>query len=117
MVPAMSRFARMDMIREACESTWVQAFLRERGPLKAEEMLEVGREAVFLYLREHHANAGIPDRDEAFRALSEEIVILRSTTGGERLCLAGRWMVSEQGDTHDGEYAQVAPRFAASSRA
>lgn len=113
---AISRFDRMDLVREACESSWLHAFLAAyQGKYTPDQLLPVAREGVFLYLRERHAptlwekGIGRADADEMLRGLAEDVVVLRPRHRSGAYVLAGRWMVSELGDTHDGEYEQAAP--------
>lgn len=115
----ISRFDRMDLLREAAESSWLKAFMEhyqlDAGHKTVAELLPVVREGIFLYLRERYAatlieqGCGSSGADVILREIADEAVIVKPRHRAGAHCIVGRWLISELGDTHDGEYEQVAP--------
>lgn len=115
MKPALSRFDRMDMLREAGESSWLRSFLENfQGKHTAASLLPIAREGIFFYLRERYAmtmrEQGYTreEAEKALRDLANEAVIVKPRHRVGAHCIVGRWMLSELGDTHDGEYELAA---------
>lgn len=107
----------MDMLREAGESSWLKAFLESytMGVKRtAETLLPIAREGIFLYLRERYAptmweqGVGRADVDVMLREIADEAVIVKPRHRVGAHCIVGRWMLSDLGDTHDGEYELAA---------
>lgn len=75
MKPALSRFDRMDMLREAGESSWLRSFLENfQGKHTAASLLPIAREGIFFYLRERYAMTMREQgytREEAEKALRD----------------------------------------------
>lgn len=115
MTKTISRFDRMDMLREAAESSWLSSFMSNFQPRPAKDLLPYAREGIFLYLRERYApilweqGVGRADSDVMLREIADEAVIVKPRHRAGACCIVGRWAISELGDTHDGEYEQVAP--------
>lgn len=115
MKPALSRFDRMDMLREAAESSWLLSFLGNfQGKHTASELLPIAREGIFRYLRERYffvlegQLVNKEEVDKVLRSIAEDAVIVKPRHRSGAHCIVGRWMVSELGDTHDGEYELAA---------
>lgn len=117
MKPAISRFDRMDMLREAAESSWLLAFLsavQTEMPRTATELLPHVREGIFRYLRERYfftlegQLVSKEEVDKVLRAIADEAVIVKPRHREGAYCIVGRWAISDLGDTHDGEYELAA---------
>ena len=115
MKPALSRFDRMDMLREATESSWLRTFLGElQGKHTAASLLPFVREGVFRYLRERYffvLEGQLIEKEEVdkvLRSIAEDAVIVKPRHRVGAHVIVGRWMVSELGDTYDGEYELAA---------
>lgn len=112
----------MDMLREAADSKWVKEFLRAfkrrrdclAGGHELSELLPVAREGIFQYLRERYGMVlreqlpSVDDVDKQLRSIADEAVIVKPRHRSGAYCIVGRWLLSELGDTHDGEYELAA---------
>lgn len=102
------------MLQEAAESSWLVLFLRNfQGKHTARELLPIAREGIFQYLRERYfftleGQLGKEDVDKVLRSIADQAVIVRPRHRSGAHCVVGRWMVSDFGDTHDGEYELAA---------
>lgn len=117
-----TREVRASILRDVCGSVWMRQFLTEMmraHKLTGQTMIERVRKGVeeYLHVRERPTLIAqgytLESIERELRSVAEDIVVLRPRNRARWgvYVLAKRSDVSELGDTHDGEYEQVAPPF------